>query len=484
MRLFKLRSIHLLALACLFAAATLPAQIIQTAAGGGPNNLAAVNANLEYPTASAMDSAGNLYICANSANRIYKVDTTGKLTVFAGDETAGFSGDGGPATSASLAYPYGVAVDGSGNLYIADTGTQRIRKVNASTGDISTVAGDGNYSFSGDGGPATSASLADPQGVAVDSSGNLYIADTNNQRIREVMAALATPTFTFSLASLPAQSYGNPPFSVASYATSNSTGAITFALGAGSVGCTVTSSGEVTITGAATGGSYCILDASQAASASFAAAGPISQQFNIALEITTVSINNIPASATLGGSFNPAYAYIGDGTTSATSSTAGVCTVSGSTVNFVGVGTCTLTAHATAGLNFAAVDGTAQSFQVSYGFSGLLSPYAPPPVTFNVMRTMPLVWQYTDVHGTVVNSANANPQVQISGPFVCGGTDSATDITVSSSGSSGYQYDSTTNTWQFNWQVKGNAPGCYNIYIVSGQTSQTNGSYPIEVTSN
>jgi hypothetical protein len=124
-----------------------------------------------------------------------------------------------------------------------------------------------------------------------------------------------------------------------------------------------------------------------------------------------------------------------------------------------------------------------EAFAITYGFVGLGAPYAPPPTTFNVTRTMPLVWQYTNASGAVVNSAGANPVVQISGPYTCGQSDTGNDITVSSAGASGYQYNSTSNTWQFNWQVKGNAPGCYNIYIVSGQTGQTTGPFPIQVVS-
>ena len=119
-----------------------------------------------------------------------------------------------------------------------------------------------------------------------------------------------------------------------------------------------------------------------------------------------------------------------------------------------------------------------------YGFMGLQPPYAPPPATFNVKQTMPLKWQYTDpTSGAVVNSAATNPQVQISGPYACGTTDTAGDITVDSPGNSGYQYDSTTNTWQLNWQVKGSPAGCYDIYVVNGQTSQVNGPFPISVVS-
>ena len=122
---------------------------------------------------------------------------TGVITTVAGDGTSGSSGDGGPATSASLNTPIGVAVDASGNLFIADTGNNRIRRVDAATGVITNVAGDGTSGFSGDGGPATSATLNLPHGVTVDASGNLYIADTGNDRIRKVEAvASAVPTAT------------------------------------------------------------------------------------------------------------------------------------------------------------------------------------------------------------------------------------------------------------------------------------------------
>src|SRR5439155_93974 len=117
------------------------------------------------------------------------VAATGNIQTVAGNGTMGFSGDGGPATSAALRDPFAVFVDGSGDIFIADTGNYRIREVIAATGNIKTVAGNGGYGFSGDGGPAISGALYLPEDVYVDSSGNIFIADTGNNRVREVVAA-------------------------------------------------------------------------------------------------------------------------------------------------------------------------------------------------------------------------------------------------------------------------------------------------------
>ncbi len=148
------------------------------------------------PRGVAVDSSGNLFIADSGNSRIRKVDTSGNVSTVAGTATGGFSGDGGPATNAQLGGPWGVVVDSSGNLFIADTFNERIRKVDTS-GNISTVAGTGTHEYGGDGGPATSAQLSFPSGVAVDSSGNLFIADSSNHRIRKVEAvAAAAPTPT------------------------------------------------------------------------------------------------------------------------------------------------------------------------------------------------------------------------------------------------------------------------------------------------
>ena len=148
----------------------------------------AISAQLNFPLGVAVDSAGNLYVADTSSNRIRKVTPAGVITTVAGTGAAGFSGDGGQATSAQLDSPRGIAVDSAGSLYITDTYNRRIRKVTP-TGVITTVAGTGTIGFSGDGGQATSATLNDPFGVAVDSAGNLYIGDTFNNRVRKVTPA-------------------------------------------------------------------------------------------------------------------------------------------------------------------------------------------------------------------------------------------------------------------------------------------------------
>jgi sugar lactone lactonase YvrE len=160
------------------------------AGDGGPGKNASISLCGVAPHQGiAADNHGNLYIADCANNRIRKVDSSGIITTFAGiGGTTAFSGDGGPATSASLGLPYGVAVDGQGNVYIADTGNGRIRKVDTA-GIITTVAGKGNGFILGDGGLATNAQLANPSDVVVDGQGNLYIADFGNSRVRKVNTA-------------------------------------------------------------------------------------------------------------------------------------------------------------------------------------------------------------------------------------------------------------------------------------------------------
>lgn len=167
--------------------------IISTYAGDGTAGFsgdggAATSAELSQPVGTAIDSAGNLYFADSGNNRIRKITPAGVISTFAGNGTAGFSGDGGAATSAELSGPLGIAFDNAGNLYIAESGNERVRKVTP-LGIISTIAGNGTAGYNGDGISATSAELNNPNGIIVDQSGNVYIGDYFNNRVREVNTA-------------------------------------------------------------------------------------------------------------------------------------------------------------------------------------------------------------------------------------------------------------------------------------------------------
>src|SRR5262245_37821015 len=241
MRRIKLSLLALLVL--LICCATVSAQNITTVGGGGPNGVQASTANV-VPNGLAVKN-GNLYIANGTLNRVYKVDasdvltvvagngisnadgdngsavaagvldprsvvvnaagdiwigesvghvrkvdgTTGIITTVAGTSSSGFGGDGGLAVNATLKNASGLALDSAGNLFIADTNNNRIRRIDAATKIITTYAGNGTAAFGGDNGPATAAALNKPQKVSFDNSGNLLIADTSNNRIRRVAVA-------------------------------------------------------------------------------------------------------------------------------------------------------------------------------------------------------------------------------------------------------------------------------------------------------
>ena len=152
--------------------------------------ISTVASNQPFMWGITVDRAGDIYFSAVTDNTIRKLTvSTGVVTTVAGNGNYAFSGDGGPATSASFQYPYNVAVDVAGNLYIADFYSDRIRRVSAATGIITTIAGSGAQGYSGDGGPATNAALFGPRGVIEDGSGNLYFSDVGNNVIRKIDAA-------------------------------------------------------------------------------------------------------------------------------------------------------------------------------------------------------------------------------------------------------------------------------------------------------
>ena len=173
--------------------------IITTVAGTGSagfngDNQPAIAAHLNFPTGVAADVAGNLFIADQSNHRVRRVDVQGNIMTIAGTGNAGFDGDNQPAIAAQLNVPTGVAVDTTGNVFIADQFNQRVRVVNAQTGIITTVAGNGTACANptatpacGDGGVPTAAQLNLPNGLALDGGGNLLIADFGNHRVRRVM---------------------------------------------------------------------------------------------------------------------------------------------------------------------------------------------------------------------------------------------------------------------------------------------------------
>jgi large repetitive protein len=166
-----------------------PGDTINTVAGTGAKGFSgdggvAISAALANPFSMAADTAGNVYIADRDNHRVRRIDTSGNITTVAGNGEQGFFGDGGLATAASLNTPTAVAVDTNGNIYIADSNNNRIRVI--ANGNINTFAGNGNAGYSGDGGAATSASLYTPRGVAVDANGGVYIADTKNHVVRKV----------------------------------------------------------------------------------------------------------------------------------------------------------------------------------------------------------------------------------------------------------------------------------------------------------
>jgi uncharacterized repeat protein (TIGR01451 family) len=166
-----------------------PAGIITTVAGTGTPGYfgdtgPATSAQLNFPQGIAVDTAGDLYIADKNNHRIRRVAPDGTITTVAGTGTAGTTGDGGPATSAQLLNPLAVALDSTGNLYVADKSSQ-VRKVDVS-GNITHIAGTGTGGYSGDSGPASTAALSGPSGLAADFAGNLYIADTGNLRVRKI----------------------------------------------------------------------------------------------------------------------------------------------------------------------------------------------------------------------------------------------------------------------------------------------------------
>ncbi len=189
-------------------------QIITTVAGTGTQGFSgdagpAIAATIDSPTGLACDASSNLYLADTHNHLIRRIDiTTGIITTIAGTGAAGYSGDTAAATAANLALPHGLTIDPNGNLYLADTANHRIRRIDATTGIITTIAGDGTQTFAGDNAPAAAASLDSPRSTALSPAALLTLADTNNQRIRQLTAAPAPATSIQTIAGIGVTSPG------------------------------------------------------------------------------------------------------------------------------------------------------------------------------------------------------------------------------------------------------------------------------------
>src|SRR6185312_9626758 len=191
---YRISRLTLLAIICFALSNTLKAQVILTVAGnGGPgysgDGSAATAASVNGPNGVAVDKQGNIYFADYNNQAIRKIDPFGNITTLAGGAGAGYID--GVGTAAAFYYPAGIAVDTNGNIYVADSYNQRIRMVTPA-GVVSTIAGSGGVGYFGDGGPASGANLNYPSGVAVDKAGNVYIADNGNQVIREIIGSTIT----------------------------------------------------------------------------------------------------------------------------------------------------------------------------------------------------------------------------------------------------------------------------------------------------
>lgn len=197
-------------------------------AGYNGDNMAATAAQLNDPNGIAIDATGNVYVADRSNHRIRKIDAGGNITTVAGTGASGYSGDNAAATAAQLNAPRGIAVDAAGNVYIADQANHRVRKLTIATGTIATVAGNGTQGFSGDNGPATAAAFNGIYALALDAAGNMYICDVDNVRIRKVSTTgivttiAGTGTLSYNGDNIPATAaHLNEPIGVAIDAAGN-----------------------------------------------------------------------------------------------------------------------------------------------------------------------------------------------------------------------------------------------------------------------
>lgn len=291
---------------------------ITTVAGVGTqgydgDNRQAASALLDSPQGLAVDANGNLYIADTHNHRIRRIDTTGMMTTVAGTGAFGYAGDSGAAASARLALPQGITIDSEGNLYLADSANHRIRRVDGISGVITTLAGDGTQDFAGDNGTSVSASLNTPHAVALSPAGLVTVADTSNQRVRQISGTSiqtivglgAANSVTLSLSGSASVAYGSGSI-VAALSSTNASGNVVFTDSSGATTTVpLSSSGAVFDTSTLSAGQHTIV-ASYGGDATHLAA----QSTPFSLAITPLSITAIisPASLSYG---EPVPVFIG-----------------------------------------------------------------------------------------------------------------------------------------------------------------------------
>ncbi len=378
--------------------------VITTVAGNGTAGYSgdggqATSAELNFRWGLALDSAGNLYIADCMNNRIRKVTaSTGIITTMAGNGTAGYSGDGGQATSAELYYPAGLALDSAGNLYIADDTNNRIRRVTASAGIITTVAGNGTAGYSGDGGQATSAELYYPSGLALDSAGNIYIADTMNHRIR-VVGVNQAQTITFSNPGI--LTYGVAPITLTATASSGLAVSYTVTSGPATVsGSTLTIMGAGNVT----------VQANQTGNSNYAPAPPVSVNFTVTQAAQTITFPN-PGTMTYGVAPITLTGTASSGLAVSYTVSSGPATVSGSTLTITGAGTVTVQANQTGDPDYYAATPVNVSFTVTAEAQAITFPnpgttYGVAPITLNATASSGLAVSYTVISGPATVSGS------------------------------------------------------------------------------
>ena len=419
---------------------------ITTYAGNGTagytgDGLAATSAEMNGPQVGAVDGSGNVYIADFNNNVVRKVNSSGVISTIAGDNAlgVGYSGDGGQATSAQLYYPQMVAIDGAGNLYIADTGNYPstgaghsvIRKVTAA-GIISTVAGNATNGYTGDGGVATSAEMYGPWDVAVDASGNLYIADANNDAIRKVDVSDA-PTITFASTiygttsaaqNLTLLNTGNATLTISSI---NVTG--NFSLGGAATTCGTTNQ---TLAPAAS----CVLGIEFTPASVGSLAGSvvlIDNALNTGGNTQTVVLQGTGAIAaqtitftnpgTQTYSVNPV-ALTASATSglavSFTSTTPTICTVAGSAATMVLAGTCTIQASQAGNADYSAATTVTQSFTINHAtqtitFNAIAGQYVGTALPLTATASSGLAVSYTSTTTTVCTVAGSTATMVAAG---------------------------------------------------------------------